>query len=99
MTSEGLGAMFEGDSADMSDKKFPLESMRGRAEVLALADPGARTPIGAGRIYRVIEVSGIFEEKNQDLLLTSTCDADKLWEMFYDKKITEHNTRLPCMFY
>ena len=38
MTSEGLGEMFEGDSA---------VSMGGQAEGLACADPGARTPIGA----------------------------------------------------
>ena len=47
MTSEGLGEMFEGDSADMCAGKFPLVSMKGRAEGLACADPGARTPIGA----------------------------------------------------
>ena len=47
MTSEGLGEMFEGDSADMCAGKFPLVSMWGRAEGLACADPGARTPIGA----------------------------------------------------
>ena len=47
MTSEGLGEMFEGDSADMCAVKFPLVSMGGRAEGLACADPGARTPIGA----------------------------------------------------
>ena len=47
MTSEGLGEMFEGDSADMCAGKFPLVSMGGRAEDLACADPGARTPIGA----------------------------------------------------
>ena len=47
MTSEGLGEMFEGDSADMCAGKFPLVSMAGRAEGLACADPGARTPIGA----------------------------------------------------
>ena len=52
MTSEGLGEMFEGDSADMCAAKFPLVSMGGRAEGLACADPGARTPIGAsGIIY------------------------------------------------
>ena len=45
MTSEGLGEMFEGDSADMCAGKFPLVSMGGRAEGLACADPGARTPI------------------------------------------------------
>ena len=47
MTSEGLGEMFEGDSADMFAGKFPLVLMWGRAEGLACADPGARTPIGA----------------------------------------------------
>ena len=47
MTSEGLGEMFEGDSADTCAGKFPLVSMGGRAEGLACADPGALTPIGA----------------------------------------------------
>ena len=47
MISEGLGVMFEGDSADMCAGKFPLVSMGGRAEGQACADPGARTPIGA----------------------------------------------------
>ena len=47
MTSEGLGEMFEGDSADTLAGKFPLVSMGGRAEGLACADPVARTPIGA----------------------------------------------------
>ena len=46
MTSEGLEEMFEGDSADMCARKFSLMSMGGRAEGLAYADPGARTPIG-----------------------------------------------------
>ena len=53
MTSEGLGEMFEGDSADMCAGKFPLVSMGGRAEGLACADPGVRTPIGAsGNFYK-----------------------------------------------
>jgi hypothetical protein len=39
MTYEGLGEMFEGDSADMCTGKFLLMSMRGRAEGLACADP------------------------------------------------------------
>ena len=47
MTSEGLGEMFEGDSADMCAEKFPLVSMGGRAKGLACADLVARTPIGA----------------------------------------------------
>ena len=46
MTCEGLGEMFEVDSADTFFRKFPLMSMGGGAEGLACADPGARTPIG-----------------------------------------------------
>ena len=51
MTSKGLGKMFEGDSADTCAGKFPLMSMGGRAEGLACADPGARTPFGASGIF------------------------------------------------
>ena len=47
MTSEGLGEMFEGDSAHTCAGKFPLVSMGGRACGQACADPVARTPIGA----------------------------------------------------
>ena len=69
MTSEGLGEMFEGDSADMCAGKFPLVSMGGRSEGLACADPGARTPIGASgnskkvsmdKLYFNLEFSPIF---------------------------------------
>ena len=50
MTYEGLGELFEGDSADMCAGKFPLMSMGGRAEGLVCTDPGARTPIGVSGI-------------------------------------------------
>ena len=33
MTSEGLGEMFEGDSADTCVRKFPLVSMGGRVDI------------------------------------------------------------------
>ena len=46
MTSEGLGEMFDGDTADMCGKQFPLMLMGGRVEGLVCADPGVRTPIG-----------------------------------------------------
>ena len=46
MTSEGLGEMFEGDSADTCGGKFSLMSWGGQGEVPACADPGARTPTG-----------------------------------------------------
>ena len=50
MTSEGLGEMFEGDSADTCPGIFPLMSMGVRVEGLACADPVARTPIGVSGI-------------------------------------------------
>jgi hypothetical protein len=56
MTSEGLGEMFEGDSADMCAGKFPLVSMGGRADRQACADgergpPSARAEIACFVIY------------------------------------------------
>ena len=44
MTSNGLGEMLEGESADTFAGKFPLVSKGGGAEGLACTDPGARTP-------------------------------------------------------
>jgi hypothetical protein len=59
MTSEELGEMFEGDSADTCAGKFPLVSMGGRAEGLACAHSGARTPIGAcGNILLFLTLLG-----------------------------------------
>ena len=61
MTSEGLGEMFEGDSADMCIGQFPLMLMGGRAEGLGCADLGTRTPIGmSGNIQFVF----YFAEEN-----------------------------------
>ena len=51
MTSLGLGEMFEGDAADTCARKCSLMLMGGRAEGLACADPGARTPIGVSGNY------------------------------------------------
>jgi hypothetical protein len=52
MTSEGLGEMFEGDSADTLAGKLPLVSMGSRAEGIACADPVVRTPIGtSGNLF------------------------------------------------
>ena len=46
MNFEGMGEMFEGDSADTCAGKFPLVSMGGRAEGQACAD-GERGPPSA----------------------------------------------------
>ena len=66
MTSVGLGEMFEGHSADMCARNFPLISMGGQAEGLACADPGARTPIGASGNF------GFFLYKAYALLIETT---------------------------
>ena len=42
MTSEGLGEMFEGDSADTCAGKFPLVSMGGRVNGQVSEDPNQR---------------------------------------------------------
>ena len=41
---------------DMCAKKIPLVSMGGRAEGLACADPGARTPIGASGNLNILSL-------------------------------------------
>jgi hypothetical protein len=46
MTSDGLGEVFEGDSADMCGGKFPLVLMGGRANGQVCAD-GERGPPSA----------------------------------------------------
>ena len=51
MTSEGLGEMFEVDSAGMCEGKFSLMSMGGRVKGLMCGDPGVRTPIGVSRNF------------------------------------------------
>ena len=50
MTSEGLGEMFEVDSADICTGKFPLMLMRGGANGQACTD-GERGPPSAGAIF------------------------------------------------
>ena len=45
MTSEGLGEMFEGDSADTCAVKFPLTSM-GAERRVSRAQTGSEDPIG-----------------------------------------------------
>jgi hypothetical protein len=41
MTSEGMGEMFEGDSADTCARKFPLALMGGPRGGTRVPDPGA----------------------------------------------------------
>ena len=44
MTSEGLGEMFEGDSADTCGEKFPLTSMGGPSCGSRVLRPGSEDP-------------------------------------------------------
>ena len=55
MTSEGLGEMFESDSADMCGGKYLLKSMGGRAEGLACVDQGVRIPIGERGNLKIVK--------------------------------------------
>jgi hypothetical protein len=45
MTSERLGEMFKGDSADTSAGKFSLALMGGQVDTSSVRRRGARTPI------------------------------------------------------
>ena len=69
MTSEGLGEMFEGDSADKCAGKFPLVSMGGRAEGLACADPGARTPIGTSENFVYLLTTNTLKMYNTSMII------------------------------
>jgi hypothetical protein len=54
MTSEGLGEMFEGDSADTFTMKFPLMSMGGQVEGLPCGDPGQVPPSACAKIIIIV---------------------------------------------
>ena len=47
---------------DMCAEKFPLVSMGGRAEGLACADPGGRTPIGASGIFLPLQAQSLTKD-------------------------------------
>ena len=65
MTYEGLGEMFEDDSADMCARQLPLKLMGGRVECLACADPGVKTPISVSGFLNFISGEGVPSLKNQ----------------------------------
>ena len=69
MTSERLGGMFEGDSAETCGIKFPLISMGGQAEGLVCADLVARTPIGVSRNLKTFQA--ILKKLNLPVLFRS----------------------------
>ena len=72
MTYEGLWKMFEGDSADTCAGKFPLVLMGGRAEGLACADPGARTPSALAKIlllFSSLDLSSHVDLHHNDYLI------------------------------
>ena len=64
MTSEGLGEMFEGDSADTCAGKFPLVSMGGRAEGLLCTD------LERGPTLAIAKISDQFFSPFQTILST-----------------------------
>jgi hypothetical protein len=56
MISEGLGEVCEGDSADTCSEKFPLVSMRGRANGQACADGERGPPSARAEIFQQLSV-------------------------------------------
>ena len=60
MASEGLGEMFDGDSADTCAGKFLLVLMWGRAEGLACADPGAKKLLFLLLTCRLYVLAGVY---------------------------------------
>ena len=54
MTSEGLGEVFKGDSADMCAGKFPLVSMGGQANGQACTDGERGPPSARAEIFGII---------------------------------------------
>ena len=57
MTSEGLGEMFEGDSADTCAGKFPLVSMGGRADRQACADGERGPPLARAEFFQTLDMT------------------------------------------
>ena len=67
-----MGKFQKSDSADTCARKFLLVSMGGRAQGLACADPGARTPIGASgnfHMYFHCQLGG-FQAPKRPLIFT-----------------------------
>ena len=83
MTSEGLGEMFEGDSADTCGEKFPLVSMGGQVEGLACADPGARNLIGTcGNFVSPINIINMKVLNNLALKMINKVQSYPLLNLF-----------------
>ena len=66
-TSERLGEMFKGDSADMCAGKFSLVSMGGQADRQACADGERGPPSARAEIAKYVDklslIEGSFKEK------------------------------------
>ena len=62
MTSERLGEMFKGDSADTCAGKFPLVSMGGREDTSRVRRRGARTPIGTGENFLILSLKVVVQQ-------------------------------------
>ena len=91
MTSEGLGEMFEGDSADTCAGKFPLVSMGGRVDPSSMQRWEARTPIGTSGIWELFtKVPSRTNPKELDnFLLTffaSSANSEHFWGVFNNEK-------------
>ena len=73
MTSEGLGLMFEGDSADTCAIKFPLVSMGAERRVLRAQTRERGPPSALAEIY--IAFSSLYDFISQQALFHKTTRA------------------------
>ena len=85
MTSEGLGEMFEGDSADTCARKFPFMLMWGRANGPACADgergpPSARAEIRMNFVFEYMLLNRYIDIflSLESLFVNSVCHFETL---------------------
>ena len=87
MTYEGLGEMFEGDSADTSARQFPLMLTGGRANGPACADGERGPPSGLAVLNKVSEeVDKEVEEEMEKLEAETRQIYDPKRRIYDDRK-------------
>ena len=84
MTSEGLGEMFEGDSADMGPRRITAHVDGGKSGGSSVRRPGSKGPVGAsGILYNQTLLFGknkYIHLMNTDLFSSFLC-YDKFLKM------------------
>jgi hypothetical protein len=76
MTSEGLGEVFKGDSAETCGGKFPLVSMGGRADRQACADRERGPPSARAEFFLKLWITTSMEVNINGRKMTSMKDLN-----------------------